>query len=197
MGIVASATAAGIIGSGAEAADHQESPFTAEDPAADLGDLYAWHTEGDTLVMIMTYAGYAVPSAEAAYDADVLYTFHVSTDGDAVAEHRIEARFGQNGFGEWGVSMRNIPQQSAPIEGPVEQVLQGEGATVFAGVRDDPFFFDLEGFQTTLSTATLSFDAQRDIATLQNTNAIAIELPLAALGGDSSQLRVWASTARK
>ncbi len=181
----------------AHAADHQESPFTAEDPAVDLGDLYAWHTDTDSLVLIMTYAGYAMPSAEAAYDDDVLYTFHVSTDGDAVAEHDLEVRFGQNGFGEWGVSARNVPGEAAAIEGPVEETLEGTGTKLFAGVRDDPFFFDLQGFQETLSTATLSFDSTRDVALLQNTNAIALEIPISALGGDRSQLRVWASTARK
>lgn len=84
----------------AQAADHQESPVTAEDTAADLGDFYAWHIEGGALVMVATYAGYATPNAEAVYDADVLYGFHVSTDGDAVAEHDVEVRFGRVRPGE-------------------------------------------------------------------------------------------------
>ncbi len=198
VGAGAIAITAGIaLGPIANAADHQESPFTAEDPAVDLGDLYAWHTDEGSLVLIMTYAGYAMPSAEPVYDGDVLYTFHVSTDGDAVAEHNLKVRFGQNVFGDWGVSASNLPGENTPIAGPVEETLEGNGTKLYAGVRDDPFFFDLQGFQETLSTATLSFDATRDVALLQNTNAIALEVPLSALGGDSNQLRVWASTARK
>ena len=182
----------------AQAADHQESPLTAEDPAADLGDFYAWHTDGGSLVMVATYAGYATPNAEAVYDADVLYGFHVSTNGDAVAEHDIEVRFGQNAAGDWGLRADRVPGHSAPIEGPVATDLEGDGgARVHAGIFDDPFFFDLEGFMDTLSTGTLAFDASRDFAAFQNTNAIVIEVPLEALGGDSSALRVWATTARK
>lgn len=182
----------------AQAADHQESPQTAEDPAADLGDFYAWHTEGGTLVMVATYAGYATPNAEAVYDADVLYGFHVSTDGDAVAEHDIEVRFGQNGAGQWGLRVDGVPGQDAPIEGPVASDLDGNrGARVHAGIFDDPFFFDLEGLMDTLSTGTLAFDASRDFAAFQNTNAIVIEVPLSGLGGDWSALRMWATTARK
>lgn len=197
LGVIGASASVGLwLDSGAHAADHQESPLTAQDPAADLGDMYAWHTN-DSLVLIMTYAGYAMPTAEPSYDDGVLYTFHVSTDGDATAEHAIETRFGQNAMGEWGYSVRNVPGESAALEGPVEEVLEGEGAMAYAGVRDDPFFFDLEGFQNTLMTGTLDFDPQRDVAFFQNTNAIVVELPLDALGNDRSQIRVWASTARK
>lgn len=201
LGAVALAVAGMVLsGSGTtqvHAADHQESPLTAADPAADIGDLYAWHT-ADSLVIALTYAGYAMPNAEPTYDANVLYTLHISTDGDATSEHQIDVRFGQNGAGEWGVSARNVPGESEAVEGPVDMSLTGMGgAQVYAGLRDDPFFFDLQGFQDTLMSGDVSFDSTRDFALLQNTNAIVVELPLAALGTDTTALRIWATTGRK
>lgn len=182
---------------GASASDHQEAPATAEDPAADLGDFYAWPTDHETVVLAVTYAGYATPSAAPVYDANVLYRLHISNDGDAVAEHTIDVRFGDNAAGDWGVSVGGLPGGDM-ITGPVQQVLEGDaGSLVFAGLRDDPFFFDLEGLQDTLTTGDLSFDAGRDFAAFQNTNAIVVEVPIATIGGDSTALRLWATTARK
>lgn len=201
LGAVALTAAGTVLLSGGasevRAADHQESPLTAADPAADLGDLYAWHTE-QNLVLAVTYAGYAMAGADPVYDSSVLYTLHVSTNGDAQAEHEINVRFGQNDAGDWGVSARNVPGETEAIEGPVEMSLTGTGgAQVFAGIRDDPFFFDLAGLEMTLASGDLQFDDTRDVAFFQNTNAIVVELPLAAFGDDTSALRIWASTARK
>ncbi len=197
IGLMTALAVSGEMTPVARAADHEESPLTAEDPAADLGDFYAWATPSQTVVLVATYAGYAVPNAEAVYDADVLYTFHISNDGDAVSEHDIEVRFGQNGLGDWGVKASNVPGAAEPLMGGVEETVSSDGAMLYAGLRDDPFFFDLEGFQMTLDTGDLSFDASRDFAVLQNTNAIVLEIPIAAIGGDSTSLRLWTSTARK
>lgn len=181
-----------------DAADHLDAPAGGiEDRPVDIGDLYAWHTDAGNLVMIVTFSGYANPAVPPQFDPDVLYAFHVDTSGDAVADFDVLARFGQNAAGDWGVRFEGIPGEAAALEGPVEDVLMGDGgAMAYAGVHDDPFFFDLDGFRETVMTGTLSFMASRDFAAAQNTAALVVEVPLAALGA-SGAINVWATSGRK
>lgn len=177
------------------ASDHDEADTTSLDnPAADIGDMYAFHDD-QRLTLILTFDGYKLRSEAPNYDADVLYGLHVDTNGDNVADHDIWARFGQNGAGEWGVQVEGIPGAAAAVVGPVDSVLDDDsGAQVFAGLRDDPFFFDLEGFKDTLMTGTVSFDPARDFVAIKNTLALVVEFDHAALG--STDIAVWATTGR-
>jgi hypothetical protein len=56
----------------------------------------------------------------------------------------------------------------ASVVGPVEQTLSVNGMLVKAGLFDDPFYFDLQGFRETRSTGTLRFNNQRDFFAGQN-----------------------------
>jgi hypothetical protein len=127
----------------------------------------------------------------------VIYGFHIDTNGDNQPDHDIWARFGQNVVGEWGVQVVGIPGQDQPLVGAIDTVVRDEatGAEVFGGYRDDPFFFDLEGFGDTSMTGTLSFNPDRDFVALKNTSAIAVEFDVDALAGDS--LAVWATSGRR
>lgn len=184
------------------AADHAESPTTKADLAADITDVYAWHDAAvDRLTTVINVAGLQAPVAgqEGAWDDEILLTLHLDRTGDAVAEVLVEIRFGQAVSGAWGVQVRNLPGTSGPVAGAVEQVLDaGGGAKVFAGLRDDPFFFDLDGFRATLSTGTLSFDNTRDSFAGTNITSVVLEMPLSAatLAGTAPNLRIWATSAR-
>lgn len=179
-------------------ADHAEAPAAVADPAADLADVYAWH-QGNKLVTVVTFAGLSGSAMGALYDDDVLYTVHLDQDGDNAAEIEILVRFGANAAGEWGMRVENLPGSPAPIEGPVETLLDaGDGRRVWAGWRDDPFFFDLQGFRETLQTQAVAFDSSRDSLAGLNVTAIVLESDLAAAGGGNAEpLRIWATTARK
>ena len=180
------------------AADHTDSPAAAADPAADLTDFYAWHTEGGKLILVLNYAGFATPGTAATYDAGVLYGFHVDRDGDNVADQDLWIRFGQDSGGNWGVQVEGLPGESEHLVGAVETNLVGAGGSmVYTGLRDDPFFFDFEGFETTLMTGTLSFDAMRDSFAGTNVTSIVLELDTAAVADGSENLSIWATTARK
>lgn len=175
------------------AADHAEAPIAASDPAADLADLYAWHTDS-SLVLIATVAPLAVPGSTATYDSDVLYGFHVDLNGDGESDHDVWVRFGQNGAGDWGVQALGLTEDGAAVEGPVEVQLDGpSGAKLYAGPSDDPFFFDLTGFQDTLATGTIAFAGFDSFAGL-NVTGIVAELPLEFV--DRTSFRVWATTGR-
>ena len=179
----------------ARAADHAEAPGAAADPAADIADFYAWHTAYDTLVMVVTYAPLTAAGGAATWDADVLYGFHIDTDGDNVSDIDVRTRFGQDENDAWGMLVEGIPGER-PLVGPVATMAEGpSGAKAWAGLTDDPFFFDLEGYTDTLATGTLSFDSTRDSLAGTNVTSIVVEIPLSSLG--ATELSLWATTARK
>ena len=185
-------TAALAAGDEATAADHLDAPGVQSDAAADITDFYAW-SDGTTATAIIAYAGLAEPDTGGMYDRDVLYGIHIDNDGDGVSDRDIWARFGQDAAGEWGMQVTGLSDE--PLVAPVEEGMEAEGVRIFAGSRDDGFFFDLEGFQNTLAEATLMFDSTRDSFAGTNTTAIAVEAPLEAFT-DGEAFTIWASTRR-
>jgi hypothetical protein len=179
----------------AQAADHVEAPGTRADPAGDIGDLYAWHTTNDTMVMIMTIQAGVAPGTPAPYDADMLYGFHIDSNADGIADLDVYARFGQAPNGDWGVRFTGLP--GGRIEGRVERLLTNGSAQVGVGPREDPFFFDETGFLDTLATGTLAFDPTRDDFAGLNATAIIVELPLPPASSGINSVQVWATSARK
>lgn len=179
------------------AADHADAPASTADPAGDITDLYAWHTE-TSVVVALGFSGLSEPGTPANYDRDVLYTVHVDNDGDYVADREVYVRFGQNDGGDWGVQVENLPGATETIVGPVETTLDaGLGLRVFAGLRDDGFFFDLDGFKMTTMTGDLSFDNTRDTFAGTNITMIVFEMSTDAVAAGSDTLQIWATTARK
>ncbi len=191
--------AALVIPALSHASDHAESTDAAlGDPALDLGDFFAWHTADGNVVLIMTM-GHGNPPMDGQaglYDPDVLYGFHIDTDDDQVADHDIWIRFGQNRAGTWGVQARGIPGADQDLVGSVElDIDDGAGNHLFAGLHDDPFFIDAEGFFATVATGDLMFDNTRDGRAQTNCTGIAVQFPLAALGG-AERFDTWATSSR-
>lgn len=191
-------TALMLGGPEANAADHIDAPIAAADAAADISDFFAWQEGDDRLVAAIAFAGLDVPGSEGTYDDGVLYGIHVDNDGDNEADQTIWARFGQAPDGSWGVRLEGIPGGKAEVVGPVNSELDaGLGLRAFAGVRDDPFFFDFDGFQATLATGDLSFDPDRDSFANTNVTMIVIEMSIDGVAAGSDSLALWATTARK
>ncbi len=188
----------------ADAADHNDPPGAAaggatEQPAADIDDVYAWH-DGPNTNVIVTYSGPTAPSAtagtEGVYSRDTQFLIHISNDAELDDEHTIQVRFGTAGAGRWGFQASGIPSRTTPLTGPVESMITEGMVKAYVGLRDDPFFFDLEGFQATLSSTppTLAFMSTRDFFAGKNTTAIALQFPTASAVGTSGDLRVWVSS---
>lgn len=201
---IAAVAALGLVGVSNRpltAADHLDAPTRTDadfdpipDRAADIADVFVWHTENDVL-LALTFAGPHVPGIPPAYDRDVLSTIHVSNDGDAATtEFPIEIRFGQDG-NRSGVRVSGLPGGQV-ISGPVETTLSQNGILVRAGLYDDPFFFDLQGFRETQRTGTLSLNNQRDFFRGKNDTGVVIQIPKAQIRNGNRLLHVWASTAR-
>lgn len=196
LAALTAAASLGAVAQIANAADHAEAPGTQADLAADIADLYTWH-DGAEINAVLTFAGLQPAGTGATYDANVLYGIHIDNDGDQVADHDIWFRFGQNGAGAWGVQVSNLPGGDAVVEGAVETTLDaGNGLQVWAGNADDPFFFDLQGFNDTLATSTVSFDASRDSLAGTNVTGIVVTMDAATAHGGSGTLDVWATSAR-
>lgn len=204
-GLLAAAIGAIVLVPGqlALSADHLDPPArtdpafdTTPDIPADIADVFAW-SDATNAYFAVTFAG-PTPSTAGAYDRDVLYTLNISTAAPgSTPEVQVRWRFGPatNGTGS-GISVEGAPGVTGNIVGPVETVLSKDGVRAYAGVRDDPFFFDLQGFRTTRSTGTLSFNNKRNFFFGQNDTVVVLEIPKSRLGGDSNAIDVWATTAR-
>lgn len=203
-GALALSIAMGLVATGRQgiAADHLDPPArtdpdvdTIPDKSADIADVYAWHTATHVIIAV-TFAGPQATTLPASYDRDILYTINISNDATPTTpEFPIEVRFGQDGTAS-GVQMRNVPGTTGPIEGPVETDLLKDGVTARAGLFDDPFFFDLQGFRATRSTGNLAFDNKRNFFAGQNLTAIVLQIPRAALENGGNPIRIWAVTSR-
>ena len=208
LGLGIGLAAVSLIGGHVFAADHVEAPGTQADTPADITDFYIWHTDNDTIVAAVNFAGLAEAGSDPVYDPDVLYGIHIDNDGDDEADINIWARFGQNGAGEWGLQVVNLPGADAAIDpdicggstghcGPVDTVIDtGAGTMIWAGPREDPFFFDLDGYVTTLDTGTVSFDPTNDTFAGTNVTSIVVEMNAAAAAGDGTALQAWATSSR-
>jgi hypothetical protein len=190
--------------------DHKDGPNATADHAADIADLYAWHDAGTgTFTAVLTFAGFDPAGHPATYDPNVLYTIHIDRADtaahlDQASDVDIQVRFARNDRGEWGVQVENLPGASGAIAGKVETVLNGGGKRkVYAGLRDDPFFFDLDGFKATIAKpaadSTLLFDHTHDTFAGFNVTAVVIEMDLAdvTVNGTLPHLQLWATSGRK
>jgi len=192
---LAAAAAIPTLSDTVSAADHLDAPKTQANQAADITDVYAWHTDDDKVVAVLNFAGFLESGAQPVFDEKVVYGIHVDNDGDNVPEHNVWFRFGKNGAGEWGVQAEGIPGGMPKVAGPINKTFDaGLGLRVWAGLRDDPFFFDLDGFKTTLMTGAVAFNKDNDTFSGKNVVSIVVEMSTDAVVGAGSTFRLWAST---
>jgi Domain of unknown function (DUF4331) len=221
------------LGSQVNAADHRDAPGTMADRYADLNDVYAWYNmDNDTFVVVVTFNPLLAPDAPVtdSYNPDelpnVLYTIHIDNDSVPLADAsdwdnqdgttfgsdiQVQVRFGQNGLEEWGFQVENLPGATDTLVGPVDEVLTDGTASATAGIFDDPFFFDLDGFFATrdnldmvdddpadLGFRSLAGELNNDSFAGVNTMAIVLEMDASAtLGGNPDNfVQIWATSGR-
>lgn len=182
-----------LSGPSAIASDHQEAPIATSQLAADIGDYYVWH-DANNLNMVLTFGTFNAPNMPATYSSEVLYSLHFDTSipADGVPDSDIHARFAQNDAGNWGVQVFNATETL--FETPVETVTENSNGKAWAGLSDDPFFFDLTGFNTTVSTGTISFDPTRDDVAGLNITSLVLQIPLTSITSSGTSVSTWATT---
>lgn len=139
----------------AQGADHLDSPATQSDPSADIADLYAWtSSDGNSLNLVATVM--PIAGAGATFGDATQYVFHVDAHPgfgmDAAMSTDIVCQFYTASDVEcWAMQDDSV---AAYVEGnPSDTAGIGDGALrVFAGLRNDPFFFNLDGFSATAET---------------------------------------------
>ena len=195
----------------AHSADHLDAPGLTPPSGrldADINDVFAF--EGSdasrTVLAVTTHPG-AGAIAPLTYATDVNYMINVDRTGDAVADLAYVFRFQAPAGGRQNYSVtrytgsnaRTLQQGLAFGSGVTGTPTTMKGsARVFAGLRSDPFFFDLAAFRGAVlgipngrTFCDQSGGAGLDFFEPLNTNAMVVEVPDDALG---SHIGVWATT---
>lgn len=205
----------------AHASDHLDTPTVIADPAADIGDLYAWTArDGRRLNLVMTIVG-------GRFSDRLRYTFHVDS-GRRVGETRATATIECVFDAAQTIDCRAGADR---VHGDARDAAGLESAQrhlrVFAGLRDDPFFNNVRGTRAALDVAGASlasvprdaagcprFDAATSARVLDEwrhteghagtnllsgwkTGALVVSIDLPAVSRGGPKLGVWATTSRR
>lgn len=169
------------------AADHLDAPAVTADGRTDINDLYAFQspTNSDNTVLVLTVNPLAGVMSPTTFDPAAEYTFNIDNTGDAVADVTYTTTFTDvpGGGQTFAVSLSGNPYTTGSTG---STAASGSGGQVTADVFDDPFFFDLAGFQDGLNFTGDDFFAGA------NVSAIVLEVPSSELGGNN--IGVWATT---
>jgi len=172
----------------------------------DINDVYVFQGSNASRTVLAMTTNPAINLFGGSFGTNVRYVINVDNDGDARADKAYVWRFGApNGSGAQSYTVTRYSGGNAKsfAQGVVwatgstagNGIGSGKGESkVFAGVRSDPFFFDLTGFLGTVlgvGTDGLGSDPT-DFFTPLNTNAVVIEVPDDALGG--TNIGVWGTT---
>jgi hypothetical protein len=135
----------------ARASDHLDSPATVANPAADIGDVYAWTSpEGRQLNLAMTIQGHT-------FSDKVAYVIHVDSGksyGHTTASTSIVCRFPAANMIK--CNLGNADSASGDPADPAGLMGKNHRFRVYAALRDDPFYnnvMGLIGAYTAASTA--------------------------------------------
>lgn len=201
----------------AQAADHIDAPAAALDQPADIGDIFAFLNPNDNskVILALDIQGFIVPSENvnlSLFSPDVIYRFEIENTGDAIPDLRIDVNFTPQ-------TARNAPQiatirlpgnkRHKTITFTAPTTVQTLAATAnpfavttdpvtgvrfFAGLTDDPFYFDIVGFGRFVgsvlgSTPNPAFlQRARDSFAGYNVHMIALEVPADMLRGPAGNV---------
>jgi hypothetical protein len=201
-------------------ADHLDAPALGHTSSGSNVDLISTHGDRDindvyvfnnvartrTVFAMTTNPAVNVPTIDAManFGTNVRYVINVDRTGDAVQDLAFVWRFGAAGangqpYGVWrysGANARSLAHGVKIGSGWTGGTGIGSAigdAKVFAGVRADPFFFDLLGFLgTVLGVGSTQLGTGPDIFAGLNTNAVVLEVPNDSIG--ATNIGVWGST---
>lgn len=197
------------------AADHRDAPLITEDPAADINDMYVFPNPLDPnrVVLAMTVNPFSPPRAATAsnFSPDVRYRFEIDSTNDALPDawidvtftpvypgpQRFNAFFSVGGFTVSGESTLPTFAKDANPAKVTEDA--AHNVKVFAGPRDDPFFFDLVGFNRKFNTTPAGDWTKADTFAGFNVSIIVIECPFTLItpGTRVGPYQIWGETYRR
>ena len=212
------------------ASDHQDTPEVELSPRMDINDIYAFPgASADRIVLVMTTSSPITPAQglTASFDPNLLYQLKIDNSGDGVEDRVLQFTFSGSGANQQvqirgpvapaSTGMVTSVVDAAPsLTGAINTNLgSATGIQVFAGLRDDPFFLDLEQFfriipdrkpvsgplsqlpETPSASAWRPAGQAVDYLRGLNTLAIIVELPTSMLtAGGSPKIGVWGTISR-
>ena len=188
------------------AADHGDAPFASVKRSADLNDLYVFldPNNNDRVVVILTAVGFTVPGEAvnfSVFDHELVFEFQFETTFDARPDQRIQVRFSRKRTSGANPQTATItlpdgqsfeaPTTSSNLgdDPPAPTITTGpEDIRFFAGSADDPFFFDIPGFNRFVASVLAGaadpalLERGRDSFAGYNTLAIAFSFPVSFFG---------------
>ena len=172
----------------ARASDHLDAPSLSGNGQQDINDLYAFRPSATSTNTALILTVNPNAGTTGTFGTDTAYRFEVDTNGDAMSNITYEANFtGAGPVQNYTLTQIDITGTSVLATGVTGiSSATTNGGTVQAGIFDDPFFFDLNGFQN-----GLEFTGDDTFAGA-NVNAIVFELPSADFGAED--IGVWATT---
>ena len=211
--IISAAIAVVIIARGIlYAADHIDSPAVTNQ-ASDITDVYVFRgQDNNNLVFVGNTQGLLAPSATAAarFDENTLLEFNIDNNGDNVEDLVIQGIAKNGKMYVYGpVKPANTGTQSVLKGNPVASVDitaygqeaktgTGGGIKVFAGPRDDPFFFDLAQFKKVIAGQAAGFNNPgTDSFAGTNVLSFVVEVPKSMLGASEGTINVWMETKKR
>jgi len=206
------------------AADHLDAPSSGG-TTADIADFFAFEPTlgSDNTTFVVDLQSSVLPDlAYGTFDEDVLTEINIDTDGDLVEDYVIQA-YPQDGIMyffagtpiQTGLNSQILvdnPLGEVTISGSTAVVAEGMGGTkLFAGPRQDPFFFDFFQFNAVINadvnSAPMGFKTAaeaEDTFDGANTMSIVLEIPNSMLGTTSATnalgipvYKTWVTTNRK
>ena len=145
-------------------ADHVDGPAASSDPAADITDVFAWMSpDAQSVFLVMDLVRNATTASQ--FSNSVQYVFHTTSRPSFGAppgpEVTLICTFNQAQIIQCWAGTDEFVTGDANI---VDGIVSDDGKfRVFAGLRNDPFFFNLAGFRATArivagAAASLQFD---------------------------------------
>jgi hypothetical protein len=192
LSLAASALCSLFLATNAFCADHRDGPFATNDPGADINDVYPFVNPRNPAELIVGVTVVPFANALSRFSDAVDYRLHI--DNGSGTEQVITCKFpGSTRFTCDGIS-------GLSASGGVGSTVRGSGGLrVYAGLRDDPFFFDLAAFNATRNALAPRFTNPGTNAFAgANTMAIVFGIPNASVSanGTRNTLKVYASTKR-
>ncbi|MFD0861365.1 DUF4331 family protein [Sungkyunkwania multivorans] len=205
------------------AADHLEAPKVRMAATSDITDLYAFEgSNADNTVFVVSVQSSLAAGNNASFDEDVMIEINIDNDGDLVEDLVLQAVprgdrmyfFGPAAPSTTGLissvvdsSARNAVRISGT--GDEFTATDDRGIQYFAGLRDDPFFFDFTQFNQVVQGPSVAPNGFNDPGNNDfldtNVLSVIVEVPNALLGGTFAHpagtgtqvFNVWAESKRK
>jgi len=212
--LTAIVAAAIITGGIMYAADHIDTPAVTSQ-STDITDLYVFRAaDPANLVFVANSQGLTSPanSANLKFDANTVLEFNIDKTGDNLEDLVIQCKYdaATNKMQVYGPIAPSATGTKSKLEGNLtaevavtaygSNVVAGTGTTgikVFAGTRDDPFFFDLNRYKAILAGSAPGFSAQgSDTFAGTNVLSVVLEVPKSLIGA-TGNINVWLETKKK